>query len=164
MYCSAHIQYTDQGNSNIMTYLRLSIITAAIAILLSFAKMYSFSWGDIQFLANGATINDLWYYNLQCWSTALFCSSMACLTTYILENNPNSSTCWNIKYFNVLLAMIALTRAIAHLLTYRDVTDYEVIVYVVVTLVVYRRALIWYKIHIYKKHETPTTGSSYKHN
>lgn len=138
-----------------VTYLQISILTASLGVILYCAKMHRFAWGDIEVLTNHATINDLWYYNLEGISQALFCGSFAYLTTHFLKIYQQSIVCWVLKYSSIAFGMAIATRAIFHIITYNKVSILEMAVDLCLITYTAYRARRWYKTYLQQHELTP---------
>ena len=138
------------------TYLQMTVITAIIGIVLYFAKMLSFSWGNIVILNNGATINDLWYYNLSAYSDACLMGSFAYFTTWICNMYSDSILLFILKYASITLACIFSVRGVVHIITYNRVSIFEMLADLLFMIYVGYRAVKWHKTHISNGQQHPT--------
>lgn len=141
------------------TYFKFSFFLCVLAAITGAAKMHTFSWGAAPFLSNGASINDLWYYNMEGISIALITSSLASLSIYLMQINPTSLVCWAFKYTAILLALISSCRAAFHIVTYDKVCIFEMLADLFFVVFVIGRAIIWHRKYI-KNHEHRTTRSA----
>lgn len=140
-----------------MSYSRGQLIfsTFCIGIICIFARDYTFSWGDVVILKNGATFNDLWYFNLSTYSDAFFIASLAITADHLADEDRKSYLAFILKYISIGVAMLFCTRAIFHIFTYNLVSIYEMIVDILLLIHTIYRAVLWYKHHL-KRHATDT--------
>lgn len=129
-------------------YFQLAVIFMIAAVGMYFAKMHRFSWGDIPILGNGATFNDLWYYNLDCCSTTCVLVALSYGATLLLNFYYYSIWCWLFKYIVIEVALMAVVRSIFHIITYNKISIVEVAVAIILTVIVIRRSIIWQKLKI----------------
>lgn len=140
--------------SNSRLYLILSTILIGVVCL--FSRMHEFSWGKVVILSNGATFNDLWYFNLSAFSDAFFIAAVAMIGDYIANDNKRSYLAFVLKYSSILLAMLFSTRAIFHIFTYASISIFEIVFYSLILVYTAYRALLWYKKYL-KNHATNTS-------
>lgn len=143
--------------------LQLAIFSFVAALFLYFLKYYEFPWGGVQFLSNGSTFNDFWYYNIDCISTAGFSATLAYMTTSALRMNPGSWLIWFIKYIAISVSLLFCIRALFHLFTNEAVVWLELIVHILTLSYTAYRAFIWKKNH-HMNNETTISRSTTVYN
>lgn len=132
-----------------------------LAIGMYFGKMHEFSWGNTAILVNGATFNDLWYYNLDCFSITCVLISLSYGATLLLNHYYYSVWCWLLKYIVIEVALMAVVRSIFHILTYDKISIFEIVAALILTFIAIRRSINWYKSKIRRCEHTGRNPMGY---
>lgn len=142
-------------------YFQLAVIFMVGAIVLYFGKMHQFTWGNHPVLNNGATFNDLWYYNLDSFSVSCVLISLSYGATLLLNHYHYSFWCWLLKYIVIEVSLMAVVRSILHILTYNKISKFEIITAIILTFIVIWRSIKWYKSKIRRCEHTGRNSMGY---
>lgn len=132
-------------------YFQLAVFFMIAAIVLYFGKMHHFAWGNHPVLKNGANFNDLWYYNLDCFSISCVLISLSYGATLLLNHHSYSYWCWLLKYIVIEVTLMAVVRSIFHIVTYDRISIFEMITAGILTFVAIGRSIKWYKSKVKRR-------------
>jgi hypothetical protein len=143
------------------TAIILAIGSGAIGVICYFVRLYEFAWGNVTIMANGATVNDVWYYWFESFSYACFMAALAFITCHIaeIEKTTDSAT---LKYATIFSSFIFAIRAVCNIFTYNIVTDFEAALYLISFIYTCYRAVLWHNSNL--KSNGTTTRHTLENN
>jgi hypothetical protein len=136
--------------------IHFSIAAGAAGILCALVKWHVFSWGNVPIMANGATVNDIWYYWFEGYSYALITAAVAFAASYIACTEKQSWSAFLIKYISIYTAFVFSVRGVCNMISYDVFTEIEAIIDIALLAFVYHRAEVWYSINLRKHHVNST--------
>lgn len=136
--------------------IHFSIVAGAAGILCALVKWHTFAWGNVAVMANGATVNDIWYYWFEGYSYALITAAVAFAASYVACAENGSFSAFLIKYASIFTAFVFAVRAVCNMITYDVFTEIEAIIDISLLVFVCHRAEVWHKINLRKHHVNST--------
>ena len=140
------------------------ITTGVAGIICALVKWHTFAWGNVPIMANGATVNDIWYYWFEGYSYALFTASIGFGASCIAATEKQSWSAFLIKYASIYTAFVFSVRAVCNMISYDVFTEIEAIIDIALLAFVVHRAEVWHKINLRKNHVNAPSRNSMEGN